>query len=277
LPALLLFGLFLVYPFFYGVYISFHQWDGFSPKKFIGFGNYVRALRDTLFRDAVWHNILYAFGSVTGKMILSLTIALLLHHVIKGTTFFRAVFFVPVVLSYMTVGALWTRIYDPILGFIDTFLIRIRIITEPILWLADPKLAIWSLVIVDIWKWTGYQAVLFLAGLSTIPDELYESASIDGANWWDKFAGITLPQLRSISLMNLTISLMGAFSVFDLVYVMTKGGPYNSTNVMLTYMYNKTFSSSNTNFGFGSAIAILLFIVILVITMIQTYMMNKED
>jgi ABC-type sugar transport system permease subunit len=277
LPLLVLFGLFTVYPFFYGVFISLHKWDGFTPKIFIGLDNYLRALKDTTLYAAALHNVQYALGTVSGKLFFSFILALLMQRSFRGTTFFRAVFFVPVVLATTTVGVLWSRIYDPVLGLLDILLTRVHLISEPILWLGDPKLAIWSLVIVDLWKWVGYHAVIFLAGLTTIPEELYESAAIDGANYVQKLFFITLPELRGIILMNMTIALMGAFSVFDIVYIMTKGGPYKSTEVILTYMYTQTFAAGNTNYGYGSTIAMLLFLIILVVTMTMTRVMNRED
>jgi ABC-type sugar transport system permease subunit len=277
LPLLILFGLFTVYPFVYGVYISFFSWDGFGIKKFIGFENFKRTLTDRLFFSAAFHNIEYALGTVSGKLFFSFCLALLMQRTFKGITFFRAIFFIPVVLSTTTAGTIWLRIYDPILGLLNTFLLKIRIIAEPIQWLGEPKLAVWSLVIVDLWKWIGYHTVIFLAGLTTIPDEFYESASIDGANYLKKLFHITIPQLRGIIIMNLTIMLMGAFSVFDIVYVMTKGGPYKSTEVILTFMYDKTFGAGATNYGYGSSIAMLLFVIILAITLTMNRFMRPED
>jgi ABC-type sugar transport system permease subunit len=276
-PLIILFGAFTVFPFIYGIFISFHQWDGFGTQKFIGLNNYIQAFTDKALYAAAIHNVQYALGTVTGKLLFSFLLALLMQRGFKGVTFFRAVFFVPVVFSTTTVGVLWARIYDPVLGLLDNFLMKSGIISEPILWLGEPKLAIWSLVIVDLWKWIGYHTVIFLAGLTTIPDELYESASIDGANALQKIVFITIPQLRGIILMNLTIALMGAFSVFDIVYIMTKGGPYKSTEVILTFMYNQTFEGGNTNYGYGSTIAMILFLIILCITIIMTRIINREN
>ena len=276
-PAFLLFGVFILYPLVFGFGVSFFKWDGFNPMQFVGVSNYIEAFNDPAFVAALGHNAQYAIGSVVGKILISFVIAYLLNRRFRGQTFFRAIFFAPVVLSFVAVGALWQRLYDPILGIINQFLQGINVIDQPIQFLADPKLALWSLVFVDVWKWTGYHAVLFLAGLQTIPEDLYESSSLDGANAWQKLIHITIPQIRSIILLNVTIALMGAFSVFDLVYVMTKGGPYQSTNVILTYMYEKTFASSSSNFGFGSSVAFIMFAIILVITIGQTKAMSKTD
>ena len=276
-PALILFGVFTLYPFVFGLAISFFKWDGFNPMKLVYFANYFKALKDPAFIAAVGHNAQFAVGAVIGKLFFSFLIALLLNRSFRGQTFFRAIFFAPVVLSFVMVGALWQRLYDPTLGIINLVLQNLGFINKPILFLADPKLALWSLVIVDVWKWTGYHVVLFLAGLQAIPEDLHEASNIDGANWWQDLIYISIPLLRSVILLNLTIALMGAFSAFDLVYVMTKGGPYQSTSVILTYMYEKTFSSSSSNFGFGSSIAYLMFVIILVITIVQTKAMSKAD
>ena len=276
-PALLLFTVFTFYPFLYGFFISFNQCDGFSDMKFVGLNNYISVFKDELFLGALGHNALYGIGTVIGKVGLALIIALLLNRKFKGVTFFRGVFFTPVVMSFVAIGVLWQRMYDPNLGLIDIFLLKSGIVSQPVEWLSEPALALWSLVIVDIWKWVGYHTVLFLAGLQTIPKDLYESSEIDGATGWKQLFYITLPQLAPITLMNITISLMGAFSVFDLVYVMTNGGPYHSTNVILTYMYNVTFGGADSNFGYGSSVAYILFAVILVITIIQTNVINRQE
>ena len=277
LPALLLFCVFTLYPLLSGLVISFFDWDGFKEMSFVGIDNYKRILADSQFRNAFLNNIKYACGAVVGKISISLIIALLLNRKFKGLTFFRAIYFLPVVLSYVAVGALWQRIYDPVLGLLNVFLLQVGIISKPIGWLADPKLALWALVAVDVWKWVGYHAVLFLAGLQTISTDYYEAADIDGASMIQKFRYITIPQLKPIIYMNITIALMGAFSVFDIVFIMTGGGPYRSTEVILTYMYEKSFAGANTNLGFGSAVAYLLFSVILIITIFQTRSMNKAE
>ena len=240
-PALALFLTFICYPVIYGFFISLNKWDGFSEMKFVGFQNYLGIFKDQLFYNSFLHNLIYALGSVSGKVVLALFIAILLNRRFKGVTFFRGVFFTPVVISFVAIGLLWQRLFDPNLGLIEPFLASIKLIKEPVGWLADPKIALWAVIMVDIWKWTGYHTVLFLAGLQTISKELYEAAEIDGASKWQQFLYITLPELRPVTIINVTIATMGAFSAFDLVFILTNGGPFNSTHVMLTYMYQITF------------------------------------
>lgn len=277
LPALLLFSVFILYPIIYGFYISLNKWNGFGPMKFIGFNNYANILKDNLFYVSLLHNVIYAVLSVVGKVVLGLLLALLLNRSLKGMSVYRGIFFTPVVISFVAVGILWQRIYDPNIGLIDGLFQSLGLMHTPIDWLGDPHLALFSVIIVDIWKWTGYHTVIYLAGLQLISHDFYESADIDGATRLQKLRFITIPQLRQMTIINVTIASMGAFSVFDLVYIMTHGGPYQSTSVLLTYMYNITFASSNSNFGYGTTVAYLLFVIILVISILQTKAMNAKD
>jgi ABC-type sugar transport system permease subunit len=212
-----------------------------------------------------------------GKVGLALLLALLLNHSLKGISVFRGIFFTPVVISFVAVGILWQRIYDPNIGLLDGLLQTLGLMHTPIDWLGNPNLSLFSIILVDIWKWTGYHTVIYLAGLQIISRDFYESADIDGATAWQKLRYITLPQLRQMTIINITIACMGAFSVFDLVYIMTNGGPYQSTSVLLTYMYNITFASSNSNFGYGTTVAYLLFVIILAISIVQIKNMNAKD
>jgi len=276
-PALILFFTFIVYPFIYGFYISLNKWNGFGPMKFVGFNNYASVLKDGLFYTSLLHNVIYALISVVGKVGLALLLALLLNHSLKGISVFRGIFFTPVVISFVAVGILWQRIYDPNIGLLDGLLQTLGLMHTPIDWLGNPNLSLFSIILVDIWKWTGYHTVIYLAGLQIISRDFYESADIDGATAWQKLRYITLPQLRQMTIINITIACMGAFSVFDLVYIMTNGGPYQSTSVLLTYMYNITFASSNSNFGYGTTVAYLLFVIILAISIVQIKNMNAKD
>jgi ABC-type sugar transport system permease subunit len=155
--------------------------------KFVGFRNYIGIFRDELFSLSLIHNIEYAVISVSLKIILSLFLANLLNSKIKGLTFFRAVYFTPVVISFMAIGLMFQLILDPNVGLLNSILTKIHLVKEPIMFLADPNIALLTIICVDIWKYTGYQTVVFLAGLQTISNELYESSDIDGATGWQKF------------------------------------------------------------------------------------------
>jgi raffinose/stachyose/melibiose transport system permease protein len=275
-PALILFLVFVLIPFVYEFWISLHHWDGFGEMKYIGLHNYLALLKDAQFYLALKHNLLYALGTVIGKVFFALVIALLLNGAFRGVVFFRTVFFLPAVMSFVAIGILWQWIYNPSFGMLDAVLTQTGITKIPIQWLGQSSTALLSLIIVDIWRWTGYHMVLFLAGLQNIQKDLYEAAEVDGASSMQRLFYITLPQLKTITLLNITISAMGAFNVFDIIYVMTDGGPYNSTNVLLTYMYKQTFGASN-DFGYGTTIAFALFLIILVITFIHLRIMEKDQ
>lgn len=279
LPAALIFLGFTVYPLIYGFYISLNQWDGFTDMKFIGLQNYVNIFQDKLFVTSLVHNLEYAVVTVIGKIVLSLLLASLLNSKIKGITAFRTIYFIPVVISFMAIGLMFQLLLDPNVGLVNGLLMNIGIIKEPILFLADTNLALPTIMAIDIWKWVGYQTVIFLAGMQTISPDLYEAAEMDGATSWKKFRYVTIPQLRSVMIINLTLCVMGAFSVFDLPFVMTNGsgGPLNSTHVLMTYMYKITFGGSNSNMGYGSAVAYVVLIIIMVVSLIQSKYSAKDE
>ncbi len=267
LPALLVYVAFMLYPFLSGIVISLYRWNGVSQRQFLGLGNYVHLASDPRFLASLWHNVLYALGSVVGKIALGFIFALLLNARIRGMTVYRTLYFTPVVMSFVAVGLLWRWIYNPVFGLFDFLLQASGLTHSPVGWLSNPQIALWSVVIVDVWKWTGYHTVIFLAGLQTIPNELYEAAVVDGASFLRRIMSITLPGIRQISVINLTIALMGAFSVFDPVYVITGGGPYNSSEVLLTYMYLRTFQQQEL--GYGTAMVVVLFVIVILISLWQ--------
>ena len=279
LPAIIIFLGFMVYPLIYGFYISLNQWDGFGPMKFIGFQNYVDIFKDKLFITSLTHNLEYAVVTTVGKIVLSLLLASLLNSKIKGITVFRTIYFIPVVISFIAIGLMFQLMLDPNVGLINGLLMKMGIINAPIQFLADTKLALPTIMAIDIWKWVGYQTVIFLAGLQTISPDLYEAADIDGATSWKKFIFVTVPQLRSVMVINVTLCVMGGFSVFDLPFVMTNGsgGPLNSTHVLMTYMYKITFGGSNSNMGFGSAVAFIVLFIVMIVSIIQSKYSSVED
>ncbi|TDF94842.1 carbohydrate ABC transporter permease [Paenibacillus piri] len=272
LPALLLFAVFTLYPVINGFIFSFMEWDGFSDGKWVGLSNYITAFHDPFVWQALGHNIQYAVSTVAGKVCLGLLLAILLNQRLKGISVYRTIIFIPVVLSFVAVGLLWSWIYNPVFGLLNHFLGLFGFSTDTA-WLGDPKLALGALIVVDIWKWAGYHMVLFLAGLQNIPGDLYEAAKVDGASRRQSFFRITLPLMIPIIIINTTIAVMGAFNVFDLVYVMTSAGPYHATEVVMTYSYTQAFKLHS--FGYGAAISYLLLFIIAVVTAIQLFIMKR--
>ena len=265
LPAIILLIIFVLIPILLGFYLSFHRWDGFNQPVYIGINNYIRLFqRDQIFAKAVTNTIIFAISVVSVKNVLGLGLALLVNQKIRGVIFFRTALFLPVTLSFVVIGLLWSWIYNPSFGLLNAGLELIGLDSLIRPWLSDPSTALGSIITVDIWKWTGFHMVLYLAGLQSIPRDLYEVAIIDGANAWARLIRITLPLLAPVTFINVLLSLNGAFvRNFDLVYVMTGGGPNNATEVVLTHLVTQSFRFGKL--GYASAMGFVLFAIVGVI------------
>lgn len=275
LPALLIYTVFKLAPMVAGLYLALLQWDGIEPAKFVGLQNFQRMLNDEIIGLALLNNVKYAVGTVIGKTVLALFLALLLNGALRGRSFYRTALFLPVVMSFVVVGILWSWLYNAQFGLINSLLRGLGLEFLILDWLGDPNVALWSLMAVDIWKWYGFHMVIFLAGLQTIPAELYEAARIDGAGRWQQFRRITLPLLQPVMLVNVTLSLMGAFNVFDIPYVMTEGGPANSTMVMALHVYVRGFKFYR--FGYAAAMSYVLLTLVTILAAIQMRLMSREN
>jgi raffinose/stachyose/melibiose transport system permease protein len=264
-PGLGLFLVFEVWPLIQAILLSLYKWDGYSKKVYVGGANYRRALGDVNFWHALGHAGVYTACTVTGKMVFGLGLALLLHRQLAGRAFYRSIVFAPVLMSFVAVGLLWQLIYSPEQGLMNRLLGLLHLANH-VNWLGNPHIALFSLVLVDLWKFTGYHTILFLAGLTLVQKELLEAATVDGASPRQQFWHVTLPAIRPIAVVNLIIATAGAINTFDLVYVMTNGGPYGVTELPITFMYRQGFS--NSQLGYASAIACLMFVVVGIITVL---------
>jgi len=261
LPAIVLLGLFVVWPFAYGFWISLHAWDGFSKMTWNGGANYLRLFRDRIFLIAIENNVIFLVLTLVLKNVLGIALALLLNGVARGRAFVRAVTFIPVTMSFVAVGLLWSWVYNPVFGLLNEGLDVFGLGALKRSWLGDANIAIYSIVAVEVWKWVGFHAVLYLAGLQTIPADYLEAAKLDGANAWHRLVRITLPLLSPIIFINVILGVSGAFvRNFDIVYVLTKGGPNHSTEVVLTAMIAEAFQ--NTSMGYAAAMGYALFLIV---------------
>lgn len=267
LPALLFYGLFKIVPLIGGLVLSLFRWDGVADPVYVGLLNFQRMFADEKIIDVLQHNIQYAFGTVIGKIVLSLFLALLLNQALRGRAFYRTALFTPVIMSFVVVSLLWTWLFNDQFGLINNMLRLVGLGSLAINWLGDANNALNSLIIVDIWKWYGFHMVIFLAGLQTIPQELYEAARVDGANRWQQFRRLTLPLLRPVMAINITLSLLGAFNVFEIPYIMTEGGPANATNVLALHAYLQGFKFYKL--GYGAALNYGIMLLVTVIALIQ--------
>ena len=263
-PSLLLLGAFTYLPILLECFLSFFAADGFAPPKWIGAGNYLDAFHDSDFWTALLNNGWYALWTVSGKVSLALLIATLLNQKLRGRTFLRSVFFLPVVLSFVAVGIIWTLIYNYDYGIVNTTLASLGLGWLRHDWLGSPETAFAAVVLVDLWKWTGFHVVIYLAGLQSIPRDLHEAAALDGANVWQRFWKITVPLLKPFTAINLLLASLGSLSVFDLVYVMTQGGPVKATDVVMIEVYNQAFQFNRL--GYAAAMSAVMLALIIAVS-----------
>lgn len=265
-PAFIGTLIFILIPTIASFGISFTRWNLISPPKFVGLDNYVTLFSAPLFYKVVLITITYAFFTVVLGVILPLVLAAALNTKLRGITLLRTAYFLPVITPMVVVGIVWNWIFDPTNGILNYFLLEIGL-HKPPLWLFDKDWALVALVIVSVWKNLGYNMVIFLAGLQGVPDSLYEAAEVDGASVINKFFHITLPLLTPTIFFVCIMSTISAFQVFDLIYVMTGGGPENATMVIVYWLFKNAFDYFKV--GYASSIAYVLFSFILVLTLIQ--------
>ncbi|WFS25902.1 MULTISPECIES: carbohydrate ABC transporter permease [Rhizobium] len=260
-PAVALLGLFFIWPFFRGLWISLTRWDGFSNPTFVGLTNYLRLLHDHVFLGAIENNLIFVVLILIFKNTLGLGLAMLLDRAIFLRGPIRAAVFIPVTLSFAATGLLWSWIYNPVFGLLNAALDLVGLSWLKQSWLGDADIALYSIVAVDIWKWLGFHAVIYLAGLQTIPQELYEAARMDGAKAFSRFRHLTLPLMMPVVLINVILGLSGAFvRNFDIVQVLTQGGPNHATEVVMTLMVKTAFQDGNM--GYASAMGYALFLIV---------------
>lgn len=280
LPAVIFVVLFIYYPIIQNFFYSLFRWNSFSPDRvFVGLDYYRRLFKDPVFYIALKNNALYAFISIIVQVGLGLVLAAILEEKAfrKYQTFFRTTFFLPAVISITVVGLLWQLIYNPNIGLLNAALKAIGLENLTRAWLGDSKTAMLSVIATSQWQYTGYIMILFLIAIQKIPEELYESAMLDGANAFSKFFYITVPQVADTIVVSMIITMIGGFKVFDEVYVMTAGGPGRSTEVLASYLYRSGFR--NDEMGYAATIATIIFAITFVTTLIQlkASKANKEE
>jgi multiple sugar transport system permease protein len=263
-PWLIGFLVFVLGPMIASFFFSLTKWDLLTPAKFIGFKNYTRALNhDPLFWKSLKVTVIFSIFSVPLSLILSLALAMLLNQAVWGMRLFRTIFYMPAVVSGVSVMMLWMWIFNPQIGLLNNLLAKIGIQGPG--WLFDPHWALPSLIIMSLWG-VGGGVIIWLAGLKGISASLYEAADLDGANSWQRFRNITIPMLTPTIFFNLIMGIVGALQKFGEAYVMTKGGPLNSTLFFNYYLFQKAFEQFDM--GYASALAWFLFVIILVLTLL---------
>jgi len=277
LPALLFFSVFWVFPFLFSIWVSTTDWDilgNLSDLTYQGLENYGKVLNDSIFRTAVRNTFTYVLMDVPALTVLGLGLALLLKQSMVGRGAFRTIAFLPHGTSAVALAIIWKIIYMPAdSGVLNGMLLQLGLPTLG--WLTDPSWALPSILIMTIWKWTGFTLVVFLVALFNIPSEYYEAARVDGANVWHTFRHITIPLLRPTFLFTTVTNTIGAFQIFTEVYLMTEGGPAKATEVVVHYMYTVAFEW--LKMGKASAMAILLLALILAFVLVEMRLLRARD
>jgi len=280
-PALLIFFVAIILPIISSTYYSFLSWDGIGKATFVGLKNYVNLFVNNTdgFTKAVQNSFTLAILSVVIQLPLALLLALILARGVKGEGFFRTIYFIPVIMSTVVIGQLWMKIYHPDYGMLNSILENIGLGRYAHAWLADTKTALFAVFVPIIWQYIGYHMLLLYAGIKSVSPDIYEAAKIDGASEFKMATAITIPLIKPILQVCVVFAVTGSFKAFDLIYIITNGGPLHASEVPSTLMYNTIFNKYM--YGYGSAMSTFIIVECLIFTLIMGKMFNakksKED
>ncbi len=272
-PNFFLLGVFSYWPLIYQSYLSLTRWDMISPRKtFVGLDNYRYMFSGREFYQVMFNTFYFTGAVLVGSIVLGLALAVLLNQRLRGRTTARAIIFAPYVLSGAAIGLVWAYIFDPVYGLMRVFLNFFYIVSPN--WLVSTTWAMPAIIIVYLWKNVGYSAVIYLAGLQNISHEMYEAAKVDGANGWQAFWHITIPQLSPVTFFISVTTILFSIQAFDIIAVMTGGGPVNATTTLVWYLYEQGFIAFRA--GIAAAAGMLLFVLMLLITIFQVYFVQRR-
>ncbi|MCS7463480.1 sugar ABC transporter permease [Paenibacillus doosanensis] len=274
LPAFLLYAFFVIIPVFWSAYYGFFDWKGIGAATFIGFDNYAEVVKDPIFWKSFKNNMLIVAASVFGQVPIALILAVLL---MKSTLFqriIRASVFMPMVLSSVVVGIIWGYIYHPQIGILNFLLDNMGLASWKRAWLSDPKISMYALMVPIIWNYIGPYMIMFIAALQNISPEIDDASQIDGVGPVRKLFVITLPMIWDTIKVAVVLCISGSLKAFDLIYVMTGGGPAHSTELLASYMYNNTFNVFR--YGYGSAVSTAIIILSMLLIAGSQYLMKRE-
>lgn len=273
LPALVLIAVLIYIPLALTGYYGLMDWDGIGEMEFIGFENYMEGVQDGKFWESAWHSFLLAIFS-TLSLVIYLAVSLILSSKIKGADILRKIYLIPMLLSSVAIAQLWIKVYNPGNGILNSLLNGIGVENPPA-WLANPDLVLFAIFVPILWQYAGFYILIYYAALKNIPESLIEAARIDGASALEIAYKIKLPLIMGVVKVTVVLAIVGSLKYFDLIWVMTGGGPSGASEVMASYMYKLAFASYN--FGYGSAIGFLLLIITLVVTVLIRKLTATED
>ena len=271
-PYLIFVSIFVIFPVLFCFFLTFHKWNIIAPMKFIGIDNYSRLIKDRLFWKALSNTLKFLLLHIPLQLVVSLFLAYLLNQKIKGIAFFRGSFFMPVIVSGVVVTILWQQLLGLDSGLINRMLIELGL--KKVGWLVDPDIAIYSIAVMATWKNLGLYVILFLVGLQTVPPQYYEAAKMEGATRWQQFYHITLPMINPTVFMVVILSTIGGFSLFIEPYIMTGGGPLNTTLSAVLYIYKQAFQYYNM--GYSATLGFFYAIMIMTVVILQKKFIEKE-
>lgn len=259
IAPLALFLMWVIGPMFYSFYLSLTNWDGVSPPQFVGLRNYVRLFDDPVFYTSLLNNVKWLISFITVPVAMGLALAMALNRDIPGARWIKAAFYSPYILSLVVVGLIFGWMYHPAGGLLNAVLRAIGLGRLAAGWLSNPALASWCIIAAAIWRQVGYIMTLYLAGLQGVDPSLVDASEVDGCSAWQSFRHVILPLLSPVTVVVVVISIIDSLRSFDLVYVMTRGGPGNASSVLANFMYIEAFN--NYKMGYGAAIAVILFLI----------------
>ncbi len=273
---LFLYTTIILLPFTQSLFFSMTDWDGLSTTfNLIGFANYYRVFTDPAFSNAIFHNFLWVVVFLLVPTTLGLLLAMLMDRDLPGSVLFKSIIYLSMIFSYVIAGMIWTFIYEPRLGILNIFLRAIGQDQLATAWLAKPQTALMSVIIAAAWQHTGLCMIIYLAGLKGVRSDLLEAARIDGCNSRQLYWHIVLPQLRNSTIIVVSLTVIHSLKSFDIVYIMTKGGPFRASEVLTTLMYREAFW--NYRMGYGSAIANMLFFLILILIVLYLRVLKQRE
>ena len=272
LPTLIIYGIFLIYPMITAFHYSFFKWNLLSEKKYVGLSNFAKMINDKRFWNSYITTFHFTLISIVLIIIISFFLALVLEKSFKFKNVFQSAIFVPVVLTMVSIAVVWQFMFQStgILSnlFIDLFGTKVK-------WLTSTKIAPYSMILVNVWKMTGYYMIIFIAGLLNVPNTFYEAARVDGANYFERLIYITLPQMKNTFILVFVSGVIFSFAAFPQQYVMTEGGPGRSTEVLALLIYKQAFEF--TKFGYSSSISVAFFASLLLFSIIQLRLFKSES
>lgn len=280
LPTVLFFLVFIAFPFFRAIGISLTEWAGYDEPRFIGLRNFRNMWYDRVFWIALKNTFVFMIATTTLQTTIPMLVAVLLNARWRGETLYRTVLFLPVIISLVITGLLWRMIYDGNFGFLNNVLEAVRLTSLQRHWLADPTTVMPSIIVVSLWASLGFYMVIFYAGLQSIPLELYEVADIDGAHSLQKLWYVTIPLLWPVTTVVMIINIIGGIKVFDVIYIMTTGGPNRASEVLGTYLYTTAFGATgggSPSTGYAAAVGVVILVLCMIGTIIQMRVTGRSS